>query len=293
MTPIIPLIPTILFIILCVAPLSVLILLFKGRNRQHHPCRQQGWLRGPGQGLEQEREELVREMLAKVLFIPLVPLTISSIHAIQVALSAKPVGSTVLFAYLLGAGALVFTLTRDVAAVIKKRRGLELAHSCQVAVGQELTLLTTAGFRIFHDFPLADSAIHHIAIGPQGIFAVECLAVASTTHKDKARLRFDGRHLHLPDRTTAEPLEQARSKAGELAAWLAATSMSTAPVTPVLAIPDWHLDGQDSDDMRIYNGRNPAMLAAGPVVLPDKQLQALVRLLDRHNRQGEGETASS
>ncbi len=286
MTFLIPLIPTIIFILLCVVPLSTIIFLFKRQIRAKKSPLNMELLRSPGQTLQGKIEDLTADILIKALFIPLVPLTIYSIYATQVVLTEKNVSDMVLYVYLMGAAAFIFSLSRDVYTLIKDRNLLGMGYQCKVAVGQELTQLASLGYRVFHDFPADNFNIDHIAVGPQGIFAIETKGRAKNRKQenDNWKLKFDGQKLMFPGWSEDEPVKEAQRQSSWLANWLEKSTGEKYKTTPVLAIPGWRIERVASSDTRIFNGKNPTFLAQGPVVLNDKQINSISFQLDKQCR---------
>lgn len=286
MNLLIPLIPTIIFIILCVVPLSTIIFIFKRQTRgKKHPLNLD-LLRGPGQTLQIKIEDLTIDLLIKALFIPLIPITLYSIYATQVALSAKDIGTTVLYIYLLGAAAFILSLSRDVYKMIKERNLLRLGYECEVAVGQELSQLTSLGFRVFHDFPTENFNIDHIAVGPQGVFAVETKGRAKkrTQEKDNWKLQFDGVKLIFPGWVEEKPVKQAKDQSIWLSKWLENSTGEKYKTTPVLAIPGWWINRVAPSDLKIFNGKNPEFLSKGPVMLNEKQIKSIAFHIEKQCR---------
>lgn len=95
----------------------------------------------------------------------------------------------------------------------------------EAAVGDELERLRWAGFEVFHDVPARGIGnIDHVAVGPQGIFAVE-----TKSHGGRVEAIPDGRRLLLLRGRKGEPprvvpqgfAEQARREAEALSELLA------------------------------------------------------------------------
>ncbi|MBU0679971.1 MAG: NERD domain-containing protein [Proteobacteria bacterium] len=285
----IPLVPTIVFMILCVVPLSTIIFILKKQiGCKKYPINME-LLRGPGHSLQMKIEELTIDILVKALILPLIPITLYSIYATQVALSQKNIGSTVLFMYLLGATLFILSLSRDAYKMIKERTLLRLGYECKIAVGQELSQLAPFGYRVFHDFPAENFHIDHIAIGPQGVFAIETKGRAKTTKQenDNWKLQFDGQKLIFPGWIEDKPVKQAKAQSAWLSKWLENATGEKHKVTPVVAIPGWWIDGVPSGDLRIFNGKKPTFLTKGPVVLDEKHIESIAFHIDKHCRDGE------
>lgn len=285
----IPLVPTIVFMILCVVPLSTIIFILKKQIGCKKSPLDLELLREPGHSLQRKIEGLTIDILVKALILPLIPITLYSIYATQVALSQKNIGSTVLFMYLLGAALFILSLSRDAYKMIKERSLLRFGYECDVAVGQELQQLALCGYRVFHDFPAENFNIDHIAIGLQGVFVIATKGRAKTRKQenDRWKLQFDGKKLIFPGWTEDKPVKQAKAQASWLSKWLENSTGEKHKVTPVLAIPGWWIDPVASGDVRIFNGKNPAFLTQGPVVLDDRQIESIVFQIDKQCRDGE------
>ncbi len=282
----VPLIPTVIFIVLCVVPLSTIIFIFKKQTKSKKSPLNIELLRSAGQTLQGQIEDLTSDILIKALFIPLVPITIYSVYATQVVVSEKNIGNIVLYVYLLGAAGFIFSLSKDVYKMIKKRNLLRLGYECEVAVGQELSQLIGLGYRVFHDFPADKFNIDHIAVGPQGVFAIETKGRAKTRKQenDSWKLQFDGKKLMFPGWSEDKPVIQAKKQASWLSKWLENSTGEKYKAIPVLAIPGWWIDIVGPSDIRMFNGKNPAFLTKGQVVLDDKQIKSISFHIDKQCR---------
>ncbi|PLX48570.1 MAG: hypothetical protein C0613_10310 [Desulfobulbaceae bacterium] len=284
MTSLIPLPPTILFILLCVVPLSTIILLLRRQIRQTRQPFAPTLAETAEQRLQREIDETSVDILTKSLFIALIPITIYSIYATQVALTAKDIDSAVLYTYLIGSALFIASLTRDVYRTLRRRRDLSLNRAGRLAVGQALNQLIPAGFRLFHDLPLGNRTIDHIAVGPQGLFAITSLVRPRTGKKreKEASLRLDGRQLRFPDGTDADSVTTAVKNAAQLNERLQESGESGPPATPVLAVPGWTIDHTAAaEQLQLYNGIEPIFLSRGPVLLNEKQIKSMAIHLAR------------
>lgn len=107
----------------------------------------------------------------------------------------------------------------------KQLRKLRLGYDGERYVGEELNGLMARGFRVFHDFQVdwkpggTVCNIDHIAVGPEGVFAVETktrrkrlVAAAKVERKSPDRehvVIYDGSSLRYPDWESKEQLVQA------------------------------------------------------------------------------------
>ena len=70
-----------------------------------------------------------------------------------------------------------------------------------MAAGQEPNSLTEAGYRVYHDLPAEGFNIDHVAVGRNGVFAMETKG-RSKPAKGNVTVVYDGRTLRFPDRIT-------------------------------------------------------------------------------------------
>jgi hypothetical protein len=219
-------------------------------------------LRSPGESLRARIEE-VQWDIASLLGVGMLPMPVvlGVYFATWVAAGQAP--SATLASFLAAAGLLGqlwvgWGLWRSLARL----RRLTLGHEAELAVGQELSHLGGAGYRIFHDFP-ADSGvfnIDHIVVGPGGVFLIETQGRA-TPGKAAAdtpwEVKYDGKVLQFPGWLETKPLAQAQRNAEWLEKWLSSAVGEPTPVQPVVALPGWFV--------RRSNSHHIPVLAVGEI----------------------------
>ncbi len=284
----VPLVPSLLLLILCLAPTSAIAFIFRRATRNKKPSLTIDFPRGPGQTLRTEIEEVTADILTKTVIIPFIPLSIYSILVAQCTLSPTRPGNAVIFLYLIGTVAIIFSLCRDVSTLLNRRNSLRLKEEGERAVGQELSTLTAAGFRIFHDFPAPDFKIDHIAVGPQGIFIIETTPPAKNKKEgqQQSTVHFDDEKLILPGGGVEQPAKEATDKSVWLEKWLEKSTGELHKTTAVIAVLGWALDGAGSGKVKIYNGKDPAFLAGGPIVLNQSHIESVSLLVANKYRPG-------
>ena len=129
-------------------------------------------------------------------------------------------------------------------AIGRVRRRLHEALRAEHAVAQYLQPLLARGWVIVHDIPADGFNIDHVAIGPNGVFAIETKSRKKPPRdvKEGHRVRFDGRALHFPDHSTSKPVEQAQRQAHWLSRELTSGTGVPLKVVPVLALPGWFVE---------------------------------------------------
>jgi len=200
----------------------------------------------------------------------------------------------------LGLTVLAFIVSFIVAARLYARRTQQgfnryLGYFGERMVAEHLEPLKGQGWRILHDLPgVANGTkfnLDHVAIGPQGVFAVE----TKTRRKGNARPGFDdhkvvfnGRELIWPWGEDNHGLEQAERNAVWLAGLIKDETGQRRPVAPILTLPGWFVEMKPSRESRFAKVTNPKglprFLTSGPAVLNDEQIAAIATKLEARCR---------
>jgi|SaaInl5LU_22_DNA_1037371.scaffolds.fasta_scaffold16201_3 hypothetical protein len=147
-----------------------------------------------------------------------------------------------------------------VGSLLKKARVIrnyKLGYLGEVYVAQCLMPLIAKGYRLFHDYPCRDFNIDHVAIGPEGIFAIETKARRKRDRKggsDDVKVRVQGDVLYFPDWKDEESIPQAKRQAKWLGKELAKEMGESIQVVPVLVIPGWYIDTSAGASVLICSG---------------------------------------
>ena len=118
---------------------------------------------------------------------------------------------------------------------------LALARDGEVATGQALEKLRSAGYDVFHDIPADGFNIDHVLIGATGIYAIE----TKTRRKPRpdARVSYNEEKVwvdgHEPDRN---PVTQAKAQADWVREKLKASTGIQFPVRPVVVYTGWYVE---------------------------------------------------
>lgn len=183
-------------------------------------------LRSPGESLRREIEDLDTEVSASLAMAVSYPLLMCALCFSQMYWFGAKLDSWVVIVYALFAAIGMVWFVIKLAKDSKKKTRLRLGLECELAMGQELNLLMGAGYRVYHDFPADHFNIDHIAVGPNGVFAVETKGRAKPKNHEGSFdyvVAYDGERLQFPGWAEAKPLEQARRQADWLSDWLTST----------------------------------------------------------------------
>ncbi|MBC8441525.1 MAG: NERD domain-containing protein [Deltaproteobacteria bacterium] len=270
--------PVSIFMFFCLVPVLLILYIFRHQIRKKKSPINIELLRSPGEALRNQIDKSTDDILEYFMYLIIFPVAMYSISITQYSfLNRKP---GIIYFILMGSvlfGAIYF-LMKKLYKIFQKRNSLRVGYECELAVGQGLQVLAKYGFNIFHDFPAQKNFnIDHIAVGPQGIFAIETKGRAKfqKTEKDNWKLEFDGEKLFFPGWTETKPITQAISQARWLQTWIESSTGDKHYVTPVLAIPGWFIRQTKPSELRITNGKSFDFLAKNKAVLSEKQIMVI------------------
>ncbi len=286
------LIPTFILLGTGLLPGFIAIFLYKQQTKKRKSPLNNELLRSPGETLREKCDEISDILLDKVVLLFFTPVFGYSGLISNYAFTGASIGTTfsvILIAITVG---ICIWQGKKMYDLIIQRNKLRLGYDCEVAVGQGLAQLAKYGFNIFHDFPATkDFNIDHIAVGPQGVFAVETKGRAkfSKTENENWKLRFDGEKLIFPEWTETRPVEQARRQAKWLSQWIDQKIDERVHVIPVLSIPGWFIEfPRKPSDIRICNSKNFSFLLKSNPVLSDKQIKVISSRIEDECRTVQG-----
>lgn len=280
------LLPSLLFIALCVVPTFILLWTFKKQTARKKSPLNIDLLRSPGESLNEQIQEHTYDILLSLTIIPAFSLIIYSAVATQIIATGNNPNRIMIILYTATAVGFTGYMVFKIYNLMKHRNHLRLGYDCELAVGQELSNRVRDGFFIFHDFPADGFNIDHVLVGSTGVFAIETKGRAKSrvVENDNWRVKYDGKKLIFPGWTEIKSIEQAKNQAQWLCGWLQKATGSPCKVTPVLAIPGWWIDRTAPGDMVVYNGKKSDFLAKGRAILSPQQIQAVSHQIDQKCR---------
>ena len=219
-------------------------------------------LNSPGDSLRQQIEKLGEDIDYYLMIVLFLPFFLYTAYLTQKYYGNVKNEDFVIFIYIIVALTVVVLSLVKLWKLLKTRHAYRLGLDCETAVGQGLNQLMLEGCRVFHDFPVEEFNkkfnIDHIVVSSKGVFAIETKGRAKPL--EESTVVYDGKMLRFPSWTEKEPLEQARRNAKWLSEWLSNTVGDNVSVNPVLAIPGWYIAREITDDIFIFNGKNPQNL---------------------------------
>jgi hypothetical protein len=224
-------------------PFTVLFLIlwwdYRSRQRRlKHPFTK-FLLRPPGESLRLRIEEL-DDVLNERLF-QLILLGVITAIALRTFWSLTPVVIAVTVLFFAASAVIAFQLRKS----IKLRRDCYLGFLGERAVGEELSQLLAAGWRVFHDVEFQARPggkpfnVDHVVVGLGGVFAIETKTRWKQLGGPQNVVVFDGTVLHFPWGAEDFGLRNAADRGAHLGQWLSGALNQSVPVQPVLALPGW------------------------------------------------------
>jgi hypothetical protein len=280
------LLPSILFVVLCIVPTFAILWFFKKQTSGKRSPLNMDMLRGPGESLNEQIKDLNFDILMYLFMIPTCSVLIYSIIITEYFSSGRQLNILSAFFYLIvimGGGSY---LTSKVFKLLKLRNHLRLGYDCELAVGQELSNRARDGFFVFHDFPAEGFNIDHILVGPTGVFGIDKKGRSKSrvAENENWKLEYDGKKLIFRGWSESKPLEQAKSQALWLSLWLSKVTGGSCKVVPALAIPGWWIDRTAPGDMIVYNGKKSDFFTKGRAILSLQQIKAIAHQIDQKCR---------
>ncbi|OIQ85621.1 nuclease-related domain protein [mine drainage metagenome] len=158
-----------------------------------------------------------------------------------------------------------------------------LGYAGERAVADHLQPLERAGYRVFHDVPVASFNIDHVVVGPTGLFAIETKTRRTPAGSPETRRRtveFDGQLIHYPGSSDRYGIDQAIRNRDALRALLHERLAAELPVSGILALPGWFVVEKGLAEVRVMSPQMiPALITTASPALPREFLPRVVTLL--------------
>ena len=230
-------------------------------------------LRRAGHSLSEEVEKSFEKLLLTFVgfvFLPLFLFLPSGDNVFPVLWFG--LSSWIWLCLLLAAG---FVCSLVISSMAIKLANYYLGFKGERWVGDMLNWMLKDGFEVFHDFPIEPDGksgnIDHVIVGPNGVFAIETKTYRKpkeTSDGKNYEVKFDGKQLSFPHRTTKKGIGQATQNARLLSKHLSASLDTSIEVFPILALPGWFVESSSRAPLLVLNPKNirSAVLKKPPTI---------------------------
>jgi hypothetical protein len=235
--------------------LSVMYVMLKHRDATVKlPVDREQLQRIPAFGLQQQIQDLQIDLLAGMLMGVVIVCFPFAIDSIKTHINAGKFPWIFAITALMGLSYYAYKTWRN----FSKLTQLRLGHTAEIATANELIGLQALGYQIFHDIQADGFNIDHLAIGKNGVFAIE----TKGRHKRKRdskhggkdhQMQFKDGRLHFPSWTETKPIEQASRQATWVSQWLTKATGQPVFASPVLVFPGWYITNQTKPPFAIIS----------------------------------------
>lgn len=250
------------------------------------PIDREQLLRLPGYGLHEQLKDKQLDLVGNMILgvtIVVFPFAFSSIRA-HVVNGTFPYSVAIVSTIALGY--IGFKTLKNLSQMNK----LRLGHAAELATAGELMLLQAQGYQIFHDIQAEKFNIDHLAIGPNGVFAIETKGRHKRTEdsKESHKMAFKDGKLVFPSWTETDPIDQAARQAKWVTQWLSKASGVKITAVPVLVFPGWFINLQSRPLFPILNHKQlaTALPRSGNTQLSQEQINAICYQVAQRSVQG-------
>lgn len=171
------------------------------------------------------------------------------------------------------------------------RRRCRLGYEGERHVGEALNQLMLNGYRVFHDFLIADKPgvtwnIDHIVIGGNGVFTLETKTRRKIKEPGGAKVTIGDDCLEYSWGTDRRALDQALDNAAWLSDWISKTFERPIEAAPLLVLPGWFIDRRCKTLVTVLSGREVIdqvpKLDGGP--LTADEIRRIAAMIEDRNR---------
>lgn len=204
--------------------------------------------------LERHYIDLLGDVMSAFLFfyVPFVVYTVYDVF--DVPLSKHFLGGSIVVC-----GGLLVKYSYSIYKRFRLIPPLRLGYECEVAVGQELDLLMLQGYRIYHDIEAEGFNIDHLAIGPNGVFAIETKGrrrpLKNVDSRQRYRVTCYKDRLQFPTWSECDVFNQADRQSKWVSSWLSSATGMEVKSLPVIVLPGWFLDRKEKTLVHCLAGK--------------------------------------
>lgn len=227
---------------------SILLVVASERKKNRSAPFVEKTLRSPGYSLSQKIDLLTNEALDVLLVLFIIPaIDLFAYSTLQPGfwLAVILIASVIIFLFLLS----------KLTTLYKKIRDFRLGLDGEIYTGQELNYLMREGAWVYHDIPYKYGNIDHIVVSKGGIYCIETKSVRKPHDekgKKEVRVKVADNSIIFPHMRTKEPVTQAQTHVEHLSKHLLNKTGVEFPVFPVIALPGWYVDIDETKKRGFY-----------------------------------------
>jgi hypothetical protein len=234
--------------------------LWCANRRKERPPEKFKLLRGPGETQRRRVQKADEDMLQYFVFAAFAPIVAFGMLLLMAGWLSKsfliPIAVLAVLIFVL-----TFVLSvRRLFQFLQRRRDDLLGYLGERAVAEQLDVLRSESFRIFHDVPAEGRKknfnIDHVVVGPTGVAVIE----VKTRRKRKGRqgykdyeVTYDGQRLIWPWGEDRCGIDQVLAEADWLQKFIHSRTGLHVDPKPILALPGWYVTERVIGAFRVSN----------------------------------------
>ncbi len=148
-----------------------------------------------------------------------------------------------------------FVLVR-IGHIVLRTRQLSFVRDANMAVGHALQRITSNRNRVFHDVNTHAGVIDHVIVGLHGIYTISVIAKKAGRRNT---VELDGDQLTFAPGKLTMSVERSGRRSEQLAREIRKKTGVDVRVRPVIAVPGWEIESQQSSSYLVVNERNLPM----------------------------------
>ncbi|MFV7785083.1 nuclease-related domain-containing protein [Shewanella marisflavi] len=211
-------------------------------------------IRIPAYGLQQQIQDLQMDVIGALVIAVMVVAFPFAIDSLRAHIIQEDVPWLFIVTIVIG---LIYSGYKTWKAFTQLTK-LRLGHTAEIATANELIGLQALGYQVFHDVQAEGFNIDHLAIGKNGVFAIETKGrhkrIKDKKNGGKAyQVTYKDNRLCFPSWQETKPIEQASRQAKWVGNWLSKASGVEVNAMPVLVFPGWYVTNQSRPPFPILN----------------------------------------
>lgn len=242
-------------------------------------------LRGPGESLRTEIEDLEVESSFWLLMTFTAPFLLFSTHISRLYFLSKTTSVTETTTMLVTIIIVLLFMIRKVLRNIDLMRRKRLGMEGEIATGEELNQLMLVGCRVFHDIPFEYGNIDHVVVSTSGVFSVETKTHAKLNENgsEKVTIDFNNNIVKFSDWNWKIPTKQLETNARWLSQYLTSATGMRVETEAMLALPGYYIVKRiGKGSVFVFNPKQPKKFFLNSrTVLSSQQVQQIAHQLEQ------------
>lgn len=170
---------------------------------------------------------------------------------------------------------------------LRLQREIQWYYNAKAMVDRAVAPLAKRGYAVLRDFKAEQLSIHHLLVGPKGVFTIQTLVNSMASKSDQmidATATYDGRTVFFPNKKDHLSIEAAEKSAENLSEWISRTLEAPIAARAIIAVPGWQIKRISAEGISVIN---PSQMEAlfqyiKPRPLSEAAIHQIVQQIEPH-----------